>query len=152
MWCCKLTVGFASAAQAKYRDGSFAEQFVTPAECLTVIRKPELYSMPQWATLMYFSIAHGAILRGEVKAGDVGIVMLHCWFAVLAQLIVLMHKQLLLTKCTGDCVSNQVVAVTGATGGIGSCAVLLALAAGASKVSFQSVFGYTPCQDTKPKS
>lgn len=61
------------AAQAKYRDGAFAEQFVTPAECLTIIKEPELYSVPQWATLLYFCIAHGALLRGEVKAGDVSI-------------------------------------------------------------------------------
>ncbi|DBA72278.1 TPA: hypothetical protein ACH3X2_010582 [Trebouxia sp. C0005] len=79
--------------QEKYRNGAFAERFVTPAACLTIIRKPELHSMAQWATLIYFSVAHGAILRGEIKAG-------------------------------------QIVTISGATGGIGSCAVLLALAAG----------------------
>ena len=59
------------AAQEKYRNGAFAERFVTPAACLTIIRKPELHSMAQWATLIYFSVAHGAILRGEIKAGQV---------------------------------------------------------------------------------
>lgn len=63
-----------NAAQAKYSSGTFAEQFVTPVECLTIIPRPELYSMFQWATLLYFSIAHGALLRGEVKAGDVSLV------------------------------------------------------------------------------
>ncbi|KAA6416415.1 MAG: hypothetical protein FRX49_13617 [Trebouxia sp. A1-2] len=57
--------------QEKYRNGAFAERFVTPAACLTIIRKPELHSMAQWATLIYFSVAHGAILRGEIKAGQV---------------------------------------------------------------------------------
>lgn len=59
------------AAQERYRNGAFAEQFVTPAECLTIIRKSELHSMAQWATLIYFYVAQGAIVRGEVKVGQV---------------------------------------------------------------------------------
>ena len=68
-----------------YRSGSFWEQFVTPAECLTnirlmglalwsqlppldvksviiIIERPELQPMACWATLAWFSIAHGALM------------------------------------------------------------------------------------------
>ncbi|CAK0786525.1 hypothetical protein CVIRNUC_009738 [Coccomyxa viridis] len=82
--------------QKKYPSGTLAEQYVTPAECLTRIDRPEMQPMARWSTLIWFSIAQGALTRGSIQAG-------------------------------------QVVAVTGATGGLGSCAVLLALAAGASK-------------------
>ncbi len=60
-----------AAAQEKYRSGSFAEQLVTPAECLTIIKKPELQTMAKWSTLVYLSISQGALVKGEVKAGQV---------------------------------------------------------------------------------
>ena len=59
------------AAQELYRDGTFAEHFVTPAECLTIIQNPGRCTPPQWSTLAYFSIAQGALSKGEFKAGQV---------------------------------------------------------------------------------
>lgn len=60
-----------AAAQKMYSSGTFAEQFVTPVECLTVIRNPEAQSMAQWSTLVWFSIAQGALVRGGIQAGQV---------------------------------------------------------------------------------
>ena len=60
-----------SAVQKRFRNGSLAEQLVTPAECLTVIRQPQLQPMPSWSTLVYLSIAQGALDTGNVRAGQV---------------------------------------------------------------------------------
>ena len=62
-----------------YITGTFAEQFVTPAECLTVIRKPEIQSMACWSTLIWFSIAYGALVRGELQAGQVLRLTIDAW-------------------------------------------------------------------------
>ena len=72
---------WSTAAQELYRDGTFAEHFVTPAECLTVIRHPGRCTPAHWSTLAYFSIAQGALSKGEFKAGQVcpGKVYSHGW-------------------------------------------------------------------------
>ena len=59
------------AAQKKYASGTMAEQFVTPAECLTRIDRPEMQPMARWSTLIWFSIAQGALARGSIQAGQV---------------------------------------------------------------------------------
>ena len=64
------------AAQKKYPSGTLAEQYVTPAECLTRIDRPEMQPMARWSTLIWFSIAQGALTRGSIQAGQVQVVSL----------------------------------------------------------------------------
>lgn len=82
--------------QAIWRDGTFAEKVLYPAECLTPLgdaaADPTLL-----ASLNFLTIAYGGLLRGEVRPG-------------------------------------QTLIVNGATGCMGSCAVLVALAMGVTKV------------------
>lgn len=64
------------AAQKKYPSGTLAEQFVTPAECLTRIDQPGKQPMARWSTLLWFSIAQGALTRGGIQAGQVTLLSL----------------------------------------------------------------------------
>ena len=80
-----------------WKNGSFAEKALYPAECVTPLGAVEGLDPARLAALNVLTIAYGALLNGEFRAG-------------------------------------QRVIVAGATGNIGSAAVLLALALGASSV------------------
>lgn len=83
--------------QAVWRDGSFAEKALWPAECLTPLPGAEALDPARLAFLPYLAISYGGLLRGDLRAG-------------------------------------QTLLVTGATGGLGAAAVLVALALGAVRV------------------
>ena len=84
--------------QAIWRDGTFAEKVLYPAECLTPLGDaPALEETALLASLNFLTIAYGGLLRGEVRPG-------------------------------------QTLIVNGATGCLGACAVLIALAMGVAKV------------------
>lgn len=86
----------APALQQRWRNGTFAEKCLVPAECLTVLRRTA-YEPPQLAWLSYAAVAYGGLLRGEFRPG-------------------------------------QTLIVSGATGNIGACAVMLGLAMGARRI------------------
>ena len=81
-----------------WKNGSFAEKALYPAECITPLGAVEGFDPARLAALNVLTVAYGALLNGEFRAG-------------------------------------QRVIVAGATGNIGSAAVLLALAMGASSVA-----------------
>lgn len=85
--------------QKLYKDGAWAEKLLVPASALFPI--PDAltseYSTAQLGVLGYFGIGYGAVLRGDLKPG-------------------------------------QVVVINGATGCIGTSALLFALAMGASRI------------------
>jgi alcohol dehydrogenase len=83
--------------QAIWRDGTFAEKVLYPAECLTPLGNAATLDPTVLASLNFLTIAYGGLLRGEVRPG-------------------------------------QTLIVNGATGCLGACAVLLALAMGVAKV------------------
>lgn len=83
--------------QAIWRDGTFAEKVLYPAECLTPLGDAAALDPTLLASLNFLTIAYGGLLRGEVRPG-------------------------------------QTLIVNGATGCMGSCAVLVALAMGVTKV------------------
>lgn len=80
-----------------WKNGSFAEKALYPAECVTPLGEAEAVDPIRLAVLSVLTIAYGALLNGGFRPG-------------------------------------QRVVVAGATGSIGSCVVLLALALGASRV------------------
>lgn len=84
------------ALQQRWRNGTFAEKVLVPAECLTVLEGSSL-EPARIAWLSYAAVAYGGLLRGELRPG-------------------------------------QTLIVSGATGNIGSCAVLLGLALGARRI------------------
>ena len=83
--------------QAIWRDGTFAEKVLYPAECLTPLGDATALKPALLASLNILTIAYGGLLRGEVRPG-------------------------------------QTLIVNGATGSLGACAVLIALAMGVAKV------------------
>jgi alcohol dehydrogenase len=85
-----------SALQQRWRNGTFAEKCLVPAECLTLLNGTS-FEPAQLAWLSFAAIAYGGLLRGEFRPG-------------------------------------QTLIVSGATGNIGSCAVLIGLAMGASRI------------------
>lgn len=87
----------AAGPMSLWKNGSFAEKALYPAECVTPLGKAETIDPARLGALNVLAIAYGALLNGELRAG-------------------------------------QRVIVGGATGNIGSAAVLLALAMGASQV------------------
>ena len=80
-----------------WKDGSFAEKALYPAENVTPIEGEGDEDDTRLAALSNLTIAYGGLLRGELRPG-------------------------------------QSVIVTGATGNIGACAVVVALAMGAARV------------------
>lgn len=93
-------LGPAAAVQGIWKDGSFAEKMLCPAECCTIIpetRDLASHSPAQWSALCWLAVSYGGLVRGDVQAGST-------------------------------------VVVNGATGGLGSLAVLLALSMGVAKV------------------
>ncbi len=56
--------------QTLWKDGTFAQQVLWPAECLTVLEQHHSYRPEQWAALAYLCISYGGLLKGEVKAGQ----------------------------------------------------------------------------------
>jgi alcohol dehydrogenase len=86
----------AAAPQSLWRDGTFAEYAVWPAE--RVVPLGDLADPVRLAPLTYLTIAYGALLRADLRPG-------------------------------------QHLIVTGATGNLGSAAVLVALAMGAGQVT-----------------
>ncbi len=89
---------YSGPLQAIWRDGTFAEKVLYPAECLTPLGDAAaLEETALLASLNFLTIAYGGLLRGEVRPG-------------------------------------QTLIVNGATGCLGSCAVLVALAMGVAKV------------------
>jgi len=83
--------------QSLWRNGTFAEKALWPAECLTSLKGAESFDPGVLGYLIYFMIAHGGLLRGGFRSG-------------------------------------QSLVVNGATGGIGTAAILVSLAMGASKI------------------
>lgn len=86
----------AAAPQSIWRDGTFADYAVWPAE--RVVPLGDLADPVRLAPLTYLTIAYGALLRADLRPG-------------------------------------QHVIVTGATGNLGTAAVLVALALGAGRVT-----------------
>ena len=86
-----------SRIQALWKDGTFAEKVIFPAECLTPLAEAESIPAEKLACLSYLNIAAGGLTRAPLN------------FA-------------------------QTLVVNGATGGLGSAAVLVGLAMGAAKV------------------
>lgn len=86
-----------SAMQERWRNGTFAERALLPAECLTVIPQTAALDPAQLSTLSFAAIAYGGLLKGSFRPG-------------------------------------QKLIVSGATGNIGSAAVLVGLAMGAERV------------------
>jgi len=86
-----------SETQQRWRNGTFAEKVLIPAECLTVIPDSLPAEADQLALLSFAAIAYGGLLKGEFRPG-------------------------------------QSLVVSGATGNIGSIAILVGLAMGAKRV------------------
>ena len=86
-----------SRIQSLWKDGTFAEQVLFPAECLTPLGEAESIPPEKLACLSYLNIAAGALTRAPLTP-------------------------------------TQTLVVNGATGGLGSAAVLVGLAMGATKV------------------
>ena len=86
-----------SRIQALWKDGTFAEKVIFPAECLTPLGEAEFVSVEKLACLSYLNIAAGGLTRASLAPA-------------------------------------QTLVVNGATGGLGSAAVLVGLAMGAAKV------------------
>ena len=86
----------APALQQRWRNGTFAQKCLVPAECLTVVTGTS-FEPARIAWLSYAAVAYGGLLRGELRPG-------------------------------------QTLVVSGATGNIGSCAVLIGLAMGARRI------------------
>jgi alcohol dehydrogenase len=87
----------ASTAQRIWRDGTFAEYALWPAERVVALTGLDHVPATALATLNYLTIGFGALRRGELRPG-------------------------------------QTVVITGATGYLGTAALLVALALGASRV------------------
>jgi alcohol dehydrogenase len=85
-----------TALQQRWRDGTFAQKCLLPAECLTVLPQTS-FEPVRLSWLSFAAIAYGGLLRGELRPG-------------------------------------QTLVVSGATGNIGACAVLIGLALGARRV------------------
>ena len=83
--------------QQRWRNGTFAEKALVPAECLTVIPKNIGTDAAHVSTLSFAAIAYGGLLKGNFRPG-------------------------------------QTLVVSGATGNIGSCGVLVGLAMGGRRV------------------
>jgi alcohol dehydrogenase len=83
--------------QQRWRNGTFAEKALIPAECLTVIPKQLEHDPSAISILSFAAIAYGGLLKGRFRPG-------------------------------------QTLVVSGATGSIGSLAVLVGLAMGAGRV------------------
>ncbi len=83
--------------QALWKDGTFAEKVIFPAECLTPLGEAESFPSERLACLSYLTIAAGGLTRAPLNR-------------------------------------TQTLVVNGATGGLGSAAVLVGLAMGAAKV------------------
>jgi alcohol dehydrogenase len=64
----------AASLQALYRDGTFAEQVVVPAENLTSLREAQNADEDRLACLSYLAIPLGGLLRGELRPGETVIV------------------------------------------------------------------------------
>lgn len=60
--------------QGIWRDGSFAEKAIFPAECLTPLDKVWSMDHQRLACLSYLSIPYGGLLRGEFRPGQTLIV------------------------------------------------------------------------------
>ena len=86
-----------SRIQAIWKDGTFAEKVLFPAECLTPLGEAESIPAEKLACLSYLNIAAGGLVRAPLHPA-------------------------------------QTLVVNGATGGLGSAAVLVGLAMGAAKV------------------
>jgi len=82
--------------QQRWRNGTFAEKCVVPAECLTLL-PDKSFEPAMLAWLSFAAVAYGGLLRGALRPG-------------------------------------QTLIVSGATGNIGSCAVLIGLAMGAGRI------------------
>ena len=89
--------GKSSRIQALWKDGTFAEKVLFPAECLTPLGEAESIPAEKLACLSYLNIAAGGLTRASLHF-------------------------------------SQTLVVNGATGGLGSAAVLVGLAMGAAKV------------------
>ena len=63
-----------SRLQEIWRDGSFAEKALYPAECLTPLDKVWTMDHQRLACLSYLSIPYGSLLRGEFRPGQTLIV------------------------------------------------------------------------------
>lgn len=83
--------------QTLWKDGSFAEKVLFPAQCLTPLGAAESFPPEKLACLSYLTIAAGGLTRAPLNRA-------------------------------------QTLVVNGATGGLGSAAVLVGLAMGAAKV------------------
>ena len=86
-----------SRIQALWKDGTFAQKVLFPAQCLTPLGEAESIPAEKLACLSYLNIAAGALTRAPLHPA-------------------------------------QILVVNGATGGLGSAAVLVGLAIGAAKV------------------
>ena len=86
-----------SRVQALWKDGTFAEKVLFPAECLTPLGEAESIPAEKLACLSYLNIAAGGLTRAPLHL-------------------------------------SQTLVVNGATGGLGSAAVLVGLAMGAAKI------------------
>jgi alcohol dehydrogenase len=83
--------------QQRWRNGTFAEKALLPAECLTSIPEESKVDAVTISILSFAAIAYGGLLKGDFHPG-------------------------------------QTLVVSGATGNIGPCAVLVGLALGAKRV------------------
>jgi alcohol dehydrogenase len=86
-----------SRVQSLWKDGTFAQQVLFPAQCLTPLGEAESIPIEKLACLSYLNIAAGGLIHAPLHF-------------------------------------SQTLVVNGATGGLGSAAVLVGLAMGAAKV------------------
>lgn len=65
--------GLAAAShrtQSLWRDGTFAEKVLCPAECLTPLNDIDSIAPESLAYLSYLTIAYGGLLRGAFRPGQ----------------------------------------------------------------------------------
>ena len=65
---------YSKPLQAIWRDGTFAEKVLYPAECLTPLGDAAVLDPAILASLNFLTIAYGGLLRGEVRPGQTLIV------------------------------------------------------------------------------
>jgi alcohol dehydrogenase len=59
-----------ASLQRRWRNGTFAEKALLPAECLTVTTGVEEVDLPRLATLSFAAIAYGGLMKGGLRSGQ----------------------------------------------------------------------------------
>jgi alcohol dehydrogenase len=62
------------AIMARWRDGSFAEKMILPAECFTPLRSAERIDADRLVRLGWFGTCYGAFLRADLRPGQTVVV------------------------------------------------------------------------------